>query len=561
MNDLILKNGVIYTADIYDSIVEAAAVKDGKIIYTGDNQGVEDFIGPAAEVIDLSGKMVVPGLWDTHIHMPGAKLTELYHINLYDAKTPEEALTIISDYINARPDKQIYYGGGLAPDIFSGEELLHGPKKERLDEICPGKPVIITFTDLHCCWLNSRALEINGITAHTKPPEGGVIEMNPETGRPWGILKESAMELIKFEEFSGDENLSAVVEFQKMMHGYGYTAVLAIDAPAECLAALSRRGGLNMRVSNSFIFYPDKPLKDQFDELKKIRDAYDCPLVKNDIIKIFVDGVVEHGTAYLHAPYLEGGRGPGRRGIFLWDAEILTQTFIQANKEGFQLHIHSIGDAATGEVLDSLAAAEKAIGRGDYRNTITHLQLVAPGDYPRFRELGVIANIQPYWAYKMPSVWEKVDLPKLGERAWHQQPIGSFFKSGVTVTASSDYPVTLYPNAMRAVKIAVTRDDGSPSHYHNYAAKNGRGAEKKAADEAERVSVKQILRAFTINGAYSTFNENITGSIETGKDADMAVLDSNLFDIEPFSIDKVKVEKTIFRGKIVYDAGGANDSY
>lgn len=560
MSDLVLKNGVIYTADIYDSVVEAAAVKDGKIIYTGDNQGADNFTGPQTEVIDLNGKMVIPGLWDTHIHMPGAKLTELYNINLYDSKNPEEALKTISDYIKAKPDKPVYYGGGLSPDIFSGEELLHGPKKERLDKICPDKPVIITFNDLHGCWLNGKALEINGITAQTKAPEGGVIEIDPENGLLWGTLKESAMELVKFEEFSGGEYIHAVKEFQKMMHSYGYTAILAIDSPAECLAALDRRGELNMRISGSFVFYPDKPVHEQFDELKKIRDAYDCALIKNTVIKIFVDGVVEHGTAYLHAPYLEGGRGPGRRGIFLWDDQILLQTFIQANKEGFQLHLHSIGDAATGKVLDALEAAEKITGRGDYRNTITHLQLVAAEDYARFRKLAVIANIQPYWAFKMPSIWEKIDLPKLGERAWRQQPIGSFFRAGVTVTASSDYPVTLYPNAMRAVKIAVTRDDSSPSHYQDYAVKNGRGAEKKEADIAERVSVRQILRAFTINGAYSTFNENITGSIETGKDADLVILDKNLFDIDPFLIDDVKVEKTIFRGKVVYEAGNKNNA-
>ncbi len=551
-SDMVLKNGVIYTAGSNDTAVEAVAVDKGKIVYAGGAEGVTEFIGAVTAVVDLGGKIALPGFWDTHVHAPGAKLVELYQINLYNCKSLEKAGKIIADYISANPRKEIYYGGGLTLEMFSGEELLRGPRKERLDEICPDRPVIITFIDLHGCWMNSRAFEAFGIESDTRPPAGGVIEIDPQTGSPWGTLKESAMELVEFEEFSAEQRIKAFKSFQKMMNSYGYVGVMAIDAPFESLGALRERGELTLRVAGSAVLDPRKDIAEQFGLLKKNREKYNCDLIKAGVAKIFVDGVVEHGTAFLREPYRLGGLGFDGRGVFLWDKSELAKAFAMANNEGFQLHVHSIGDAATGNVLDALEEARKVTGDGDFRNTITHLQLVSEGDYARFRRLGVIANVQPYWAFKMPFTWENIDLPKLGERAERQHPIGSFFKAGVTVAASSDYPVTIEPDPMCAVETAVTRDIDNQAYCDIFGTGNC-GGDKYVLDKNESVSVAQILKAFTIDGAYSTFNERITGSIEVGKDADIVILDNDLFKIEPKLIDTVKVCKTILKGEIVYD--------
>jgi len=551
--DMILKNGVIYTADQFDTIVEAAAVCEGKIIYTGNNEGAMKYAGPGTAIIELNGNMAVPGFWDTHVHAPGAKLAELYQINLYKSKNLEDTLKIIRQYIESNPEKDRYFGEGLSLDSFSNDEIMRGPRKERLDEICKTKPVIITFNDLHGCWMNSKAFEAHKITSRTQPLSGGVIEIDPVTGQLWGTLKERAMELVKFEEFTDEQKISAIKEFQKMMLGYGYVGILAINAPFDCFSRMRDRGELKMYVSGSTVFNPEKNISDQFDELKKIREKYSGGLIKADTIKIFVDGVVEHGTAYLKAPYLEGGKGPDKRGIFLWDMDLLIKTFIRAGEEGFQLHVHSIGDAATKNVLDALEKAKARTGGGERRHTITHLQLVSNDDYARFKRLGVIANVQPYWAFKMPFIWESIELPKLGERANNQQPIGSFFNAGVTLAASSDYPITIEPDPMRAIKIGVTRDIDNPEYYG--ISKNEKiRAEKYSLDKKERASVAQMIKAFTINGAYSTFKENVTGSLEIGKDADFVILNNDLFKIEPALIDTLKVQKTIFKGKIVYDS-------
>jgi len=552
--DMTLKNGVIYTADKYDTIVEAVAVNEGKIIYAGDNDGVIKYIGPETAVIELDGKMAVPGFWDSHVHAPGAKLAELYQIDLYNSKDLEDTLKIISAYIRSNPEKDIYYGAGLSLDSFSGEEILRGPRKERLDEICPDKPVIITFNDLHGCWLNSRAFEAFGISRVSRHTSGGVIEIDPLTGQLWGTLKERAMELVKFEEFSDDQKISAFEEFQKMMNGYGYTGIMTIDAPFDCIGRIRDRGGSTMRVNGAMVLNPEKNIETEFAGFKKIREKYNGELLKAGVIKIFADGIVEHGTAYLNEPYLEGGKGPDGRGVFLWPMDLLKKAFIKANEEGFQLHIHSIGDDATKNVLDALADAKIKTGSGDFRNTITHLQLVSKDDHRRLKELGVVANVQPYWSFKMPFMWENIDIVKLGEdRAEHQQPTGSFFNGGITVAASSDHPITLAPNPMRAIKIGVTRDIDDPAYYGIYE-KNDGGASKYLLDKNERASVVQMLRAFTINGAYSNFCENVTGSIEPGKDADIVILDNDLFKIAPELINTVKVQKTIFKGKIVYDS-------
>ncbi|MPN24363.1 N-substituted formamide deformylase [bioreactor metagenome] len=222
-----------------------------------------------------------------------------------------------------------------------------------------------------------------------------------------------------------------------------------------------------------------------------------------------------------------------------------------ANQQGLQIYVHSTGDASTKKVLDILESIQDRVPSGDYRNTITHLQLVDQGDVPRFKKLQVIASVQPYWHFKGPNWWESVDYRILGERAKTEYPLGTFFAYGVTVTSSSDYPVTNVPYPMRAIDVGVTRNMDNGSFYGVDDIKT-MDDERYLLNANERATVQQMLKSFTINGAYAMFLEEDIGSIEVGKLADLVVLDQNLLAINPNDIDKVQVEMTFIDGKLVY---------
>ena len=560
--DMVLTNGVVYTVDDNDTIAEAVAIKDGKIIFVGSSNDAKAYIGTDTEVVDLEGKMVLPGMIDTHIHAPGTALTELYNINLHGILTEKETMKAIEQFIQEHPDLDMYYGSGFSVGAFSGEEVSMGPRKERLDAICPDKPVIISSYDGHTTWVNSKALEMFGIDKNTPNPPGGVIEKDPKTGEPWGTLKEAAEQLIPAQQFTFEQQVEALKLFQENLHRLGYTSILSISGgspvPFDAYKALEEQGELKLRVRGSMTMDPEQDPAPQIEELKRLRDTYNSDLMKVTTAKYFADGVVEGVTAYLLEPYeAEAGKGKDYRGEFLWDMDRLKKAFRMTNSEGFQIHVHSIGDAATRNVLDAMEYAKAHAPKGDYRNTITHLQLVAPEDILRFRELGVVAATQPYWHLKEPDWWEVVDYPFLGERAEYEYPLQSFIKEGVIVTASSDHPVTTPPNPFWAIEAGVTRNLNNAEHY---------GVEdiqhmddpKWLLNKEERASLKDMIKSFTRNGAYATFQENEVGTIEEGKYADLIVLDQNLFEIDPIHIDKVKVLKTIFNGEIVYDAFSEN---
>jgi predicted amidohydrolase YtcJ len=252
-------------------------------------------------------------------------------------------------------------------------------------------------------------------------------------------------------------------------------------------------------------------------------------------------------------PYTSAcGRGDNHFGEFLWEEQKLQQAFTLANTAGLQIHVHSTGDASTRKVLNALEYARFAAPAGDYRNTITHLQLVDKQDLPRFKDLNVIASVQPYWQFKGPKWWRQVDYQFLGERAEWQFPLGSFFKNGITVASSSDYPATVDAYPLRAIEIGVTRnlDNGPVFGVEDITDIDD---ERYLLNKDERATVTEMVKSFTINGAYMLFMENETGSIEPGKLADLVVLDQNILVVNPLDIDKTKVLLTIFGGEVVYE--------
>jgi predicted amidohydrolase YtcJ len=555
--DTVLLNGVVYTADKRDTVCQAVAIKGDRIIFVGSSVQSAGYIGAGTKTIDLQGKMVIPGMIDSHIHPPGIALSELYEVQLFGINSLEGYQEAVKKFIRQHPDVQVVFGQGWLWSAFSGEEATKGPRKEHLDAVAPDIPVVLRAMDGHSWWVNSKALAVSGITRDTQPPEGGIVEKD-ESGEVWGTVKESAISLVIQPQYSLEQYIKAMQAFQAKMHSFGITGILAImgrfiDRILPAWDHLARQGELALHVRGAIMVHAQDRLDSQIDALEELKTKYDSPNFRITTAKFFADGVVEGGTSYLLEPYtLATGRGAQYYGEFLWDKPLLAQAFYLANRRGLQIHVHSIGDAATRGVLDALETAQDKIA-GEFRNAITHLQLVHQDDIPRFKNLGVIASVQPYWHFKGPNWWQNVDYRILGERAEFEYPLQSFAVQGVTLASSSDYPITPVPNPLFAIETGVTRNlcNGRPFGVEDITDMDD---ERYLLNKNERISLMEMIKSFTINNAYALFMDSETGSLETGKLADLVVLEQDLFSVNPVDIAQVKAVMTFFGGKMVYNS-------
>ncbi len=536
--DLVLKNGFIYTVDSLNSKAEAVAIKNGKFIFVGDDQGVSNFIGNKTKVIDLGKRMLLPGFIDAHCH-PISSYRYFYELNLYGLRTTAELQNAIKKYLVSHPKAKYIKGRGWSDTDFPKT----GPDRKIIDEIVRDIPVSFSSDGGHSVWVNSKTLEIAGINKNTINPTGGVIERDPFTKEPTGTLRENAADLVSniFPAYSVEELMNGLEDYQAMVLKFGITTAhdAYLDAGSNEPAAyrnLENNHKLNMRFRASLYVDPDKGIE-QIKLLNEERDKNKDALFQTNAAKIFIDGVVEGSTAYLKEPYKHI---PGSHGEMLWKPDKLNKICAELDKNKFQIHVHAIGDAATTTTLDAFAFAETQNGKRDSRDLITHLQLVDPSDISRFRDLGVIAVPQPFWFMK-DNYYYNIQVPYLGvQRAEKEYPMESFFKSGVFVASSSDYPVTIPCNPLIAIQIGITRSDLNTTD------------PKEILWPEERATLVQMIRSFTINGAYANFLEKETGSIEIGKMADLIVLNKNLFDIPETEINKAKVILTIFEGNEVF---------
>ena len=501
--DLVLLNGVVYTADEADTVCEAVAIKDAKVSFSGSNEEVACYIGKDTRVLDLDGKMVIPGLIDTHIHPPGLSLLELYEVQLFGLHSLGEYVAAVRKFIAEHPGCHAVYGRGWSWDVFSNEELVRGPRKEYLDAVTNDIPIVLRANDGHTLWLNSKALALNGITETTSAPIGGIIEKDDQSGSLWGTLKESAMNLVALPQYTVVQYMEAMRSFQAKMHQFGITGILCMASYTfemifEACRKLQERGELHIWVRGAMTVNSHDALAEQMKTIMKMKRKYTTPYLQVSTAKFFTDGVVEGRTSHLLQPYApEAGKGFHHYGDFLWDEEKLKQAFYETNKLGLQIHVHSTGDASTRKVLDAMEEVRKQFPDSDVRNTITHLQLVDKKDIPRFKSLGVIASVQPYWHFKGPKWWRKVDYPFLGDRADEEFPLGAFFAEGIMVASSSDYPATVVPNPLRAIDIGVTRnvDNGN---FYGISDIADMDDSRCLLNKKERASVQQMIKVLQL---------------------------------------------------------------
>ena len=536
--DIAFKNGIIYTVDSANTIAECVAIKNGKIIFVGDDKSISNCIGNKTQVINLDGRIILPGFIDAHCH-PISSYRYFYELNLYGLKSTIEIQDAIKKYLAEHPDAKYLKGRGWSNTDFPKT----GPDKKIIDEVLNDIPVSFSSEDGHSKWVNSKALELAGINEDTKNPVGGVIERDPNTGEPNGTLRENAADLVAdiFPVYSVEDLMKGLEDYQAMVLKFGITTAhdAYLDAGSnetEAYRNLEKSNRLKMRFRTSLYIDPEKGTE-QIKSLVDERQKNIGSLFQTNSAKIFIDGVVEGSTAFLEEPYKYL---PGSHGELLWKIDELNKMCEALNQDNFQIHVHAIGDAATSVTLDAFEFIEVQNGKRDSRNSITHLQLVDQSDIKRFKDLGVIAVAQPYWFMK-DDYYYNIQVPYLGQkRADEEYPMKSFFDDGVIVASSSDYPVTIPCNPLIAIQTGITRSELNTTD------------PKEILWPEERATLDQMIRSFTINGAYANFLEKETGSIEVGKSADLIVLDKNLFDIPVTEINKAKVLMTLFEGETVF---------
>lgn len=551
--DLVLQNGLIRTMVSEEDSAQAVAVKGNEIVYVGDNEGAAGFIGDNTQVIDLDGKMVSPGFMDGHIHSPGSFVDRLFSISLEDCKTNEDYINKVKEFVEANPDREAYSGAAFSLNVYMREDGSNpGPVKEDLDSVCPDKPVVLYDVSHHSAWVNSKALKIAGITKDTKDPVGGRIGRN-EKGEPSGYLTDTAVDFVSeiadSIEFTEEMYKEAIREFQKEANAYGITGIcniLSSDSTGknkvlgQFYKDLEDKGELTLRMRTAYNILPGMTTEEAIGLLNGEK-SYESDMIKTGTVKMFVDGVTEGGTAVMLEPYLEAaGKGEGWTGEPIWEIDKFNEMVTALDKEGFQIHLHAIGDGAVKIALDSFEEAEKANGERDARYTMTHVSAIADEDIDRTADLGVISALQFLWMYND----ELCELEKafIGEeRALAMYPVKTMLEKGCIISGASDTPVTDY-NPLEEIEVAVTRN----------APFKGMEDEDYYRTKEQAITVYQALEAYTKNVAYQNYMEEEIGTIEAGKKADLVVLSQDILTCEPKTISDTEIIYTISDGRIVY---------
>ena len=533
--DTVLKNGYVYTVDADRSIAQAIAIRDGRIAYVGSDEGSAEYVGDNTKVVDLHGRMLMPGFQDSHIHpiMAGIEasscdLNGLPGIPAYRSK--------ILEYATNNPDVPWILGGGWAMSVFGPGGA---PSKSILDELVPDRPVYLSSQDGHTGWANSAALAIAGIDKNTPDPADGRIDRDPVTGEAIGSLQEGAMTLVTehIPPDSLETRLAGLRYSVRLLNSYGITGIqdaIVREGDLQAYTELADHGELSLRVVAS-LWWENRQDLSQIPGLVALRDKYTNGLVDARTVKVMQDGVMENYTAAMLEPYLVPS---GTKGIPMVEPEELKAVVSKLDAEGFQVHFHAIGDAAVRQSLDAVEEALIDNGALGHRHHISHLQMIDPTDIPRFKELDVIANFQPLWAYADEYITE-LTIPFIGEkRARWMYPIKSVLDTGATVAFGSDWSVST-ANPYPQIETAVTR-------------KSAIEDEMDAFIPEERIDLESALAAFTINAAFLSRRDGETGSIEVGKYADLVLLDQNLFDIDAKDISETTALVTMFEGRVVH---------
>lgn len=525
--DIVIMNGKVATMDSKRELVRSVAIKDGLIIALGSDQKMRKLIGHDTQVIDARGKLVLPGFNDSHVHFMGTG-AQLSAVDLRDAKSPEEFVERLKAFAAKLPKGRWILGGQWDHENWKPNSL---PTAAMMDAATPDNPVWVNRLDGHMAVANSLAMRLAGITKDTKDLEGGEI-VRDVNGDPAGVFKDEAMVYIDrvIPEPTFEQKLETAEAMTKFAASQGVTSVQDMSAGTDIgvYQELDRQGKLQTRI------YGCSPLSDYKRWSNTgIHAAFGSVMLRVGCLKGFTDGSLGSTTAWFFEPYMDAPTTSGlpQPGV----TTTMKDDIAAADKAGLQVNIHAIGDRANATILDYYGSLEKANGSRDRRFRIEHAQHLRMQDIPRFGQLKVIASMQPFhladdgrWA------WKRLDEKRLkGTYAFR-----SLLDNGAVLAFGSDSPVAPI-NPLLGIWAAVTRQtlDGKNP--------NGWLPEQK-------ISVDEAVRAFTYGSAYAEFQENVKGTLERGKLADIVILSDDIFTIDPDKIKETKIIKTIVGGKLVY---------
>ncbi|WP_229788855.1 amidohydrolase [Nocardioides albus] len=515
--DLLLRGGRVLRAGRWEHA--ALAVQDGRITAIGAD--LDALAGLDTVVEELDGRWVLPAFHDSHVHPIQAGL-EMNQCDLTGLSTLEGYLDAIGTYAAAHPDRAWVSGGGWSMDSFPGGV----PTATPLDQILPDRPVFLPNRDHHSAWVNSRALELAGIDARTPDPADGRIERDA-SGHPTGALHEGAMALVgSLVPAPTPRDLTeALLTAQRHLHSVGIVGWqdalvgdgLGMPDSLPTYLAAQDAGLLTAKVVLAQWWDRDRGLE-QLPELIERRALAARSGLDAASVKIMQDGVCETHTAAMLSPYLDAhGRLTDNRGLSFIPADALAAYVAALGVNGFQAHIHALGDRAVRDSLDAIEHARAVNGAGGRRHHLAHVQVVDPSDVPRFADLEVTANIQPLWACLDEAV-EVLTLPFLAPEAREQQYVfGSLLRTGARIACGSDWPVS-DPAPLLGMHVAINRRaPDQPS-------------DAPPLLPGEALTVLQALAGYTTGTAYLNRLEGSTGRVETGYAADLVVVDNDILD-------------------------------
>ncbi|MDB5653005.1 MAG: putative amidohydrolase 3 precursor [Tardiphaga sp.] len=543
--DFVFHNGPVYTVDTKNPWARAVAVNGKQIVYVGDDAGATTFIGTSTKVVDLQGKMLLPGFVEAHIHpVLGSALSR--GIDLQFA-TKQEILANLA----ANKDRLIdgvIRGFGWRYSAFPST----GPRKEDLDAIWPDTAVLLLAIDGHSAWVNSKTLAMAGVTKDTPDPNPGFsyFARDPKTKEPtgWLVEVEAMMQVLSASmPFTLEYIAASLDDWLPKASAAGITSIFDAglqivpnDIGFQHYTDLASAGTLPFRIVGSY--YHNQPEIDPVPLILDLKKKFQSEFVSASVLKLNMDGVDSPRTAAMLQPYADKA---DESGSTLLSPERLHDIVRRADAEGLDIHVHSIGDRSTRLVLDAIEAAMAANPARDRRHTIAHCQSVDPADLPRFAKLGVIAEFSAQWSVP-DTYWSEVTSARWGRaRADTMYRFGSILRSGARVTFGTDWPAAGQYSTYRpleAIEVGVTRCE------------IGVQGQTPLPPLDERITLEEAIYANTLAASHQIRLDHKVGSIEVGKLADLIVLDRNLFDSKPHEVHQAKVLLTLMNGTVRHQA-------